>query len=547
MSRSSTRTPLAAVLRRVVRRAAHARRAGAPPIDELVEIERELRIERTGLSRRSFLKGGAAAAAFVAGGGLLDACRTIGRGEEATRVAIVGAGLAGLNAARLLRDAGVPVTVYEAGSRVGGRTWSAHDLMGPGLTTELGGEFIDSSHTEMLDLARTLGLELLDTRNLSEGGLVRDAFFVDGVHRSEREVIEAMTPFIASIARDAASIPEEIGYAHDGAWRSLDTISLADYFARLGIDGWLLKILETAYIGEYGLEIDRQSALNFITLASTDLDYSDDGFAPYGESDERYKIVGGNDQVARRLAERLGDRVRTGYRLESLRARSGSGYTLSFARDAGTVDVHADIVVLALPFTLLRTVELDRNLALPAAKGRAIAELGYGTNAKMLLGMNERVWRSHPFDGRTGFSGYLYSDLSVQTGWDHTHGQPGTAGGYTVYLGGNEGVRAGSGTVAEQAAGYAAQLNRVWSGFTGARNDRAERFHWPTHPLARGSYACYTVGQWSTIAGAEGEPVGNLFFAGEHCSLDYQGFMNGAAESGRVAAESVLKVVGVRN
>ena len=56
------------------------------------------------------------------------------------------------------------------------------------------------------------------------------------------------------------------------------------------------------------------------------------------------------------------------------------------------------------------------------------------------------------------------------------------------------------------------------------------RFHWPSHPWTRGSYACYQVGQWTTIGGAEGERVGNLHFAGEHCSLRAQGFMEGGCE-----------------
>ncbi len=65
--------------------------------------------------------------------------------------------------------------------------------------------------------------------------------------------------------------------------------------------------------------------------------------------------------------------------------------------------------------------------------------------------------------------------------------------------------------------------------------------HWPEHPFTRGSYACYKVGQYTTIRGAEIKPVGNLFFAGEHCSSYYQGFMNGAAETGRMAANEVVK------
>ncbi|MEN9250745.1 MAG: FAD-dependent oxidoreductase, partial [Gloeomargarita sp. GXS_bins_116] len=65
----------------------------------------------------------------------------------------------------------------------------------------------------------------------------------------------------------------------------------------------------------------------------------------------------------------------------------------------------------------------------------------------------------------------------------------------------------------------------------------ATRFYWPGHAWARGSYACWKVGQYTTLAGSEFAPVGRLFFAGEHTSLDYQGYMNGAAETGRRVAQ----------
>jgi monoamine oxidase len=72
------------------------------------------------------------------------------------------------------------------------------------------------------------------------------------------------------------------------------------------------------------------------------------------------------------------------------------------------------------------------------------------------------------------------------------------------------------------------------------------RFHWPTHPYTLGSYAGYLPGQWTTIAGAEGEPVGRLHFAGEHCSVRAQGFMEGGCETGERAAADVLALRGVR-
>ena len=67
--------------------------------------------------------------------------------------------------------------------------------------------------------------------------------------------------------------------------------------------------------------------------------------------------------------------------------------------------------------------------------------------------------------------------------------------------------------------------------------------HWPSNPLTRGSYTCYLPGQFTTIAGNEGKPVGNLLFAGEHTNsfYDWQGFMEGALLSGIDAAKAILK------
>ena len=72
------------------------------------------------------------------------------------------------------------------------------------------------------------------------------------------------------------------------------------------------------------------------------------------------------------------------------------------------------------------------------------------------------------------------------------------------------------------------------------------RFHWPSHPWTRGSYAAYLVGQWTTIAGAEAEAVGPLRFAGEHCSLVAQGFMEGGCETGEAVAAGLLEELGMK-
>jgi monoamine oxidase len=114
---------------------------------------------------------------------------------------------------------------------------------------------------------------------------------------------------------------------------------------------------------------------------------------------------------------------------------------------------------------------------------------------------------------------------------------------HRLYSGGRPGVESGTGTAEEAAARLMPGIDRAYPGAGATRNGKVSRFHWPTFPWTRGSYSCYKPGQWTTIAGAEGLPVGNLFFAGEHCSYDFQGYMNGAAQSGLDVAKAVMALL----
>jgi monoamine oxidase len=180
---------------------------------------------------------------------------------------------------------------------------------------------------------------------------------------------------------------------------------------------------------------------------------------------------------------------------------------------------------------------VEMRVALPPVKRRAIAELGYGANAKLILGMQRRFWR------KQGLSGDFYTDEPFQSGWDSSRLQAGAAGSLTLFLGGTQGVRVGQGTPQAQVAAFLPRLERVLPGARTHYTGTAHRFHWHSHPHTRGSYSCWKVGQYTTLAGAEFEPVGRLYFAGEHTSLDYQGYMNGAAETGRRVAQLIRRQV----
>lgn len=445
--------------------------------------------------------------------------------RDGARVAVVGAGLAGLTAARALCRAGMAVTLFEAAARVGGRVQSLTGAFGPGLVTELGAEFIDGRHTALLSLAAEYGLPLLDTRGGTEGGLATSYFFA-GRHRSEAEVLREFAPLAARMAADRARLSPDISAArHTPADAELDRLSIAGYLDRIGADGWLRELLEVAYVTEYGLDAGEQSCLNLLTLLSPD---TAQGFRIFGDSDERYKIRGGNERLVEALAAELAGRIETGHRLAALRELGGR-YRLAFERDGATREVDADFVVLALPFTALREVVLDVDL--PPQKRAAIDTLGYGRNEKLIVGLKEAVWRTQ------GREGGAYSDLPFQTGWDSARLQDGGAS-YTFYLGGTTAAQLGDGDTA--AARYVDALEALFPGVRRAHTGVHRATEWGANPFSRGAYACYRPGQWTTLAGWEGTPVGRLHFAGEHCSAAFQGFMNGAVETGQRAAAAIV-------
>ncbi|MBI3776693.1 MAG: FAD-dependent oxidoreductase [Gammaproteobacteria bacterium] len=502
------RTPLFAALRRAL----HAAPLHAPD-------------QPAALNRRDFLKRSVTGAALLSlGAPLLASCS-----RGAPRIVIIGAGIAGLNAAYVLKKSSIDATVYDANDRTGGRILTARDAAGGGFYAEQGGEFIDAKHADMLGLAKEFGLEVLD-RNTPELAGFQAAYFFGGQHYSEAQLIEALKPLREPLAADAQAIGNDISYATaNAAAQRLDALSLSAYLDRLGTRGWLREVLEVAHVTEFGLDADQQSALNMVTTLGA-MQHP----APVGR-ERRYVIKGGNDQIIQVLAQRLESQLRLRYRFEMIK-QHGDGYRVLF-RDGNSVakEERADVVIFALPFSLLREATID--VPLSDVKRKAIEALGYGTSSKLLVGFNQRVWRTGHHNGE------LFTDEPLQTAWDHSVLQSGTGAGMTFMLGGRRGVEVGHDSPEHQVNRLIVGMERAFPAARDARGGKIARFHWPTHPHSKGSTACYTVGQWTSIAGAEAQPAGKIFFAGEHCSREFRGSMNGAAETGRRAAQSVLTLL----
>jgi monoamine oxidase len=479
-------------------------------------------------TRRGFLGTSAGAAGALVLGGCARAV-PVGPVAVTEPVIVVGGGIAGLTAAYRLRQAGVPVRLFEAQSRVGGRMYSLRDYFADGQVVELGGELIDTDHTTIRGLADELGV-VLDDLSIEPAGIAHETWFFGGARRTTPEIVEALRPLAARMSADLARLgDDELTWRSRGAAVTLDRTPLDRYLTDAGISGWIRDLVDVSYTAEFGLEIAQQSALNLITMLSPD------PFLIFGESDERFHAHEGNDLITQRLAERVTDGIETGTVLESVREASGRRYTLTFRRNGSTFEATSPHVILAIPLTMLRRVELPARL--PERQRRAIAELDYGTNAKLMIGFGERTWRE-----RHASSGTTFSDLGFQVAWETSRGQDGRAGVLTNFTGGRNGAQLGTGSAAQQAERTVSQLEGIYPGTAAARAGMREvRFHWPTHEWTQGSYGCFTVGQWTAFRGIIGARVGGLHFVGEHASMDAQGFMEGGCETGDAAARVILR------
>ncbi len=527
------RTPLFHSLLRTFRLLRRARAEGIPA-DELLARERARKQER-GYTRRHFLQMSAASVIAVP---VLNACGgdDNGNGGDDPRVVIVGAGIAGLHAAYRLKQAGVRSTVYDAATRVGGRmytdraTFAAPD----GHHCELGGELIDTGHMTMRDLATELEIPLLDYDE-DDDALASVVAYFGGQKLTEAQILEGFAPIAEQIDAALASLDDQddlfVYYDNHNGGEALDALSLTAWLDQIGASGPFRQLLEVAYVIEYGLDAGETNVLNMMFLISTDTET----FEVFGDSDERFHAATGSDSFTTKLADELDDgQLELGARLTAVKA-SGTTTTLTFQRDGSTFDVVADHVVLALPFTMLRQVDLTAS-GFSEQKLLAINELGYGANAKLMVGFNTRPWRSEH-----GSNGETFTDLPYQSTWETSRLQGGTSGIITNYTGGTPAIAAGNGTPAERATEFLDGFDTVFPGAKAAANGKVARFHWPTSPLVLASYSAYKVGQYTTITGSEAERQGNVHFAGEHTNLDAQGYMEGGALSGAIAADEILE------
>jgi monoamine oxidase len=466
------------------------------------------------------------------------------------RIAIVGAGIAGLNAALTLQDAGLACDIYEAADRVGGRIHSDTTTWVDGLVSEWCGEFIDGDHTAMHELIARFGLE---TRELDHDRARRSRpllyFFGRACSNEDlAEDFEALAPVLSQQYQEADFPTTYARFTPEGY--RLDHLSAYDWIEQHVSGGHAAAVgqyLDSACRGINGLETSEQSALNLVyQFGSRGQSASSSTSGPLRGTTE---IVGGNVRLPQAVASSLpGGSIHLGYRLMALE-RTGGGITLTFATASGLVQTQRDEVIFTLPFSALRHVDYER-AGFDALKQSAIEQLGYGAISKLILEFDQRYWRDHgPWPNTHG--AFLVTDLDMQTAWDASIGQDGSHGLLLNYTSGRRGAAYAPPApyttsndfpgIQSYAQDCLEQLERVYPGIGAHYTGRATLSYSTGDPCLLGSYSCWRVGQYTQFAGYEGARQGPIHFAGEHCSIEFQGYMEGAAREGARAAQEIIE------
>jgi hypothetical protein len=301
---------------------------------------------------------------------------------------------------------GIASTLWESRDRVGGRCWSIR-VFENAQTAEHGGQYIDTRHRQIRNLARELHVPLVDTEAQSFPAGAGDYFWFDGAFHTRDEIFADFPLVLDRLKKDYQQAGRYFYNRAGPDAVAFDRLTVNDWLDQNvpgGLTSLLAQAIERSNTGFWGLDGDQLSAINLFEFY----------LAPYPGADQRFRVAGGNDVIPARLAEELpAGTLRFEQPLEAAWTRSDGMIGLRFSGEAS--DVVADVAVFALPFTVLRNVDTS-GLEVSDRRRRAIDTLAMGTNAKLQFQLNRSLVD-------VDWTGAFRSDDPEFGTWDSTYGQ----------------------------------------------------------------------------------------------------------------------------
>jgi len=508
---------------------------------------------REEMGRGDFLKRAGAASLAAAAMPLFAACGSShARGRE--RIAIVGGGIAGLTAALQLHDAGIASIVYESADHIGGRMHSNWTFWDDRQHTEWCGAMIDTDHRTIRSLAARFGIPLLDTIAAWTPG-ARDTAYLAGRYYPLAQADRDFAPIYPILEKQLRAAGPTPTYATATAEaRRLDHMSMLQWLQTYvpgGTQSQFGRLIFEAYRNEYGREPAELSSLNLVNMLGVQKKYSKNGgqINVLGYSNQRYITATGNQRIPMAIADTLpAGSIQLNSRMTAIRRMGNGTYELTIDRAGAKQTEYFERVVLALPFIVLRGLDYS-GAGFDAAKTNAIDNLGYGYHTKLHLQFHGRPWNG-PGPWPQPTNGQIWTTLQFQSSIDFSLGQGGSSGILERFTGAAPAMidtpptpyasTADSPVVKNEVKRFFGMLDEIWPGVSKHWNGKATFGNAQADPNILASYSSWLVGQCTTIAGREAQRQGNVHFAGEHTSVENQGFMEGGAESGVRVAREIL-------
>ncbi len=450
------------------------------------------------ISRRDFLKN-----ATLTAGGLLVGADSFSKNFLVTKpkVIIIGAGFSGLAAAYQLKKRKIDFVILEARNRISGRVFSHTIDEAENLVVELGGEWVGESHERVIALCKEFGLELFNNQ-MSTHLIYRGKYSKDGEW-----------DYSPDWKKKFGKLLDNYHHLTQSQKLELDRMDWWRYLVNNGCDGRDLDIRELLDSTDFGESIRNISA--FAALA----EYAES--SPHNEMD--MKIRGGNSMLAKKFAEKIGDNK---IKLQHSVARIVQKDKVTVYCANGE-KFEGDKIICTVPTFALQKIKWEPGL--PKEKMVAMNALQYARINKNIFLFDERFWKDESFD--------MVTDTPVHYFYHGTKNQPGTKGALVGYSIGDK-----ADVISKQDEAFRSALVQqcVQPGFPGIQNKiiKQVNYYWGEDEFSKGSYAVYGKGQWFGIQPILRRSFLHTHFAGEHLA-DWQGFMEGAIETGETAAGKI--------
>jgi monoamine oxidase len=438
-----------------------------------------------------------------------------------TDVIVVGAGLAGLAAARALVAASREVIVLEARDRVGGRTLN-HPIDDEHVV-EVGGQWAGPTQTRLLELAEELGIETFPTYDEGEhliewrGALKR---YTGSIPKINPVVLLDTLRVQRKLERLARTVSPEAPWTAPNA-RELDGQTFHTWLRRTARTKGTYTLFELGCEAVWAAEPHDVSLLHVLFYVSSAGTFDDLIGTSGGAQDRRF--VGGSQRVSLAMAAELGERVRL------------SQPVTRIAHDAGGVqvgDLRARHAIVAIPPALTCRIAYDPPL--PGFRDQLVQRMPQGTVWKCMAIYDEPFWRAE------GLTGQATSDAGpVRVTFDNSP-PDGKVGVLLGFLEGDFARRAGRLSAEERRAEVIDCFGRFFGERAREPRDYVEK-SWAEEEWTRGCYGCaMTTGAWTTFGEALRAPIGPIHWAGAEYATTWSGYMDGALRSGEAAAAAVL-------